>query len=80
MEYRWYGRDMEIIWFHCRGTVVRGKEGNVRLLVGSITEGRKRRKKRLAHGIVWGKQAGAGRGTDAAEGRRQRFSDADRCG
>ena len=48
MEYRWYGRDMEIIWIHCRGTVVRGKEGNVRLLVGSITEvGKEEKRDRL---------------------------------
>ena len=48
MEYRWYGRDMEIIWIHCRGTVVRGKEGNVSLLVGSITEvGKEEKRDRL---------------------------------
>ena len=48
MEYRWYGRDMEIIWIHCRGTVVRGKEGNVRLVVGSITEvGKEEKRDRL---------------------------------
>ena len=48
MEYRWYGRDMEIIWIHCRGRVVRGKEGNVRLLVGSITEvGKEEKRDRL---------------------------------
>lgn len=48
MEYRWYGRDMEIVWIHCRGTVVRGKEGNVRLLVGSITEvGKEEKRDRL---------------------------------
>ena len=48
MENRWYGRDMEIIWIHCRGTVVRGKEGNVRLLVGSITEvGKEEKRDRL---------------------------------
>ena len=38
MEYRWYGKDKEIIWIHCRGTVVYDGEGNIRLLVGSISE------------------------------------------
>lgn len=38
MEYRWYGRDKEIIWIHCRGTVIYGEDGNIRLLVGSISE------------------------------------------
>ncbi|WP_455615337.1 putative bifunctional diguanylate cyclase/phosphodiesterase [Eisenbergiella sp.] len=38
MEYRWYGKDMEIIWIHCRGTVIYDGGGSIRLLVGSISE------------------------------------------
>lgn len=38
MEYRWYGKDKEIIWIHCRGTVIYDGGGNIRLLVGSISE------------------------------------------
>lgn len=38
MEYRWYGKDKETIWIHCRGTVIYDSGGNIRLLVGSISE------------------------------------------
>lgn len=38
MEYRWYSKDKEIIWIHCRGTVIYDGEGSIRLLVGSISE------------------------------------------
>lgn len=42
LEYRWLGKEGYPVWISCRGQVILGKEGNVRYLVGRITElGRK---------------------------------------
>lgn len=42
LEYRWLGKEGYPIWISCRGQVVLGAAGNVRYLVGRITElGRK---------------------------------------
>lgn len=51
MEYRWYGRDMEEVWIHCRGTIIYGKEGNIRLLVGSVAESGKGEKRDRLTGL-----------------------------